>query len=365
MNRLSINTGFILLLIFLGVGAFDALVPLKAFAVQASDNPSDPTAPPVLQSNDNDGLNGNDLRKYRSPRSGDLVSVGQDRIIGKDEVIENNAVVIGADLTVYGRVDGDAVCIGGDLTVGPDAIINGDIVNVGGTLAVDPSARTFKDRVNVRDPFGFLKDMTAVDIHKLGGKINYITKILRIVMDCVYFILLLFLALLLTTFIPRQFKNVEDKLRNEFPKCVLLGIASMVGFPIIILAFLITIVGIPVIPFLLLAIILFTLTGYIVFSRMLGGRLLPEKAIMLQILAGLLLLHSPLLIGDLLLLPGGMILSATGHLFRVVGIILVLSLNFIGLGAVVYALLARKKPIEPNAVQPDSLPGSSGNGNEA
>lgn len=357
MNRISSNISFILLLIFLGMGVFTTFAPIRAFAVQG------PPAPPAPLLNGNNDFNGNDLMKYMGPHSGDSVSIGQARIIEQDEVIENNLVVIGADLTVYGRIDGDAVCIGGDLTVGPQAEIKGDIVNVGGTLDVNPSARTYKDRVNVQDPFGLLKGMTSVDIQKVGGKINYITKILRIVMDCVFFILLLFFALILTTFMPGQFKNVEEKLSNEFPKCVLLGIASMVGFPIIILAFLITIVGIPVIPLLLLAFILFSLTGYIVFSKMLGGRLLPEKAIMLQILAGLLLLHSPLLIGDLLLLPGGMILSATGHLFRIVGIILVFSLNFIGLGAVIYALMARKKPIEPYVIQPDGFPGSSGNGN--
>jgi len=341
---------------FMGVGVFNPLDPLNAFAVQAPSNPPEPIAPPAPPLNDNNGFYGNDLMKYVGPRSDDLVSIGQDRIIGQDEVIESNVVVIGADLTVYGQINGDAVCIGGDLTVGPQAVIKGALVNVGGILDVNPSARIYKDRVNVQDPFGLLKGISNVDIQKMGGKINLVAKILRIIMDLVYLVLLLFFALLLTTFMPGQFRNVEERLRNEFPKCVLLGIASMVGFPIIIIAFVITIVGIVAVPFLLLACLLFSLTGYIVFSRILGERLLPEKAIMLQILAGLLLLHSPLIIGDLFLLPGGMILSAIGHLFRVIGIILVFSLNFIGLGAVVYALMAGRKPVEPNAIQPDSLP---------
>lgn len=352
MNRISSKISIILLLIFLGIGAFNALAPLKAFAIQAPGNPPEPPAPPEPPEppappesplNGNNGFNGNDFIKYMGPRSGDLVSVGQDRIIGQDEVIESNVVVIGADLTVYGRINGDAVCIGGDLTVGPQAVINGDLVNVGGTLDVDPSARTYKDRVNVQDPFGVLKGMRDVDIQKIGGSFNLVAKILRIVMDFVYLVLLLFFALLLTTFMPVQFNNIEEKFSNEFPKCVLSGIATMVGLPIIIIAFVITVVGIAAVPFLLLASLFFSLTGYIVFSRILGRRLLPEKAIMLQILTALLLLHSPLIIGDLFLFPSGTLLSAIGHLFRAVGIILVLSINFIGLGAVVYALFAKQE----------------------
>ena len=360
MKRIYLNISFILLLIFMGIGVFNPLVPLKAFAVQG---PPDPPNPPAPLSNDNIGFNGNDLMKFMGPPSDDLVSVGQDRIIGQDEVIERNVVVIGADLTVYGQINGDAVCIGGDLTVGPQGVIKGNIVNVGGTMDVDPSARTYKDRVNVQDPFGFIKGMSGMDVQKLGGKINLVAKILRIVMDCVYFILLSFFALLLTTFMPRHFENIEEKLRNEFPRCVLLGIASMVGFPIIVIAFIITIVGIPAVPFLLLACLLCSLTGYIVFSRILGERLLPEKAVILQILAGLLLLHSPLLIGDLLFLTGGTIPSAIGHVFRSIGTIIIISVNFIGLGAVIYALLARREKTRLHTIQTGKLSGSSDNGN--
>lgn len=128
-------------------------------------------------------------------------------------------------------------------------------------------------------------------------------------------------------------------------------------------AFVITLVGILAVPFLLLAFVLSSLAGYIVFSRILGGRLLPEKTVMLQILIGLLLLHSPLLAGDLLLLPDETILSVIGHVFRISGVILLVSINFIGLGAVVYSLLSRRGAVQPHEKQPDDLPGSSGNGN--
>lgn len=360
MKRVSLDTSFIIFLIFMGIGVFNSLVPLKTFAMQS---PPDPPEPPDHPDPLNLNIKVNDLMKNMNSHSDEEVSIGHDLIIGQDEIIESNVVVIGADLTVYGQVNGDAVCIGGDLTVGPQAVIKGDLVNFGGKLDVDPSARTYKDRVNIGGPFGFLKGMEGADFQKFGEKMSLIAKIMRIITDCVYVLLITFLALLLTTFMPRQFNSIEEKLRNEFPKCVLLGLASMIGLPILVVGFVITLVGILAVPFLFLACFLCSLTGYIVFSRMLGTRFLPEKTIMLQILAGLLLLHSPLIIGDLLLFPGGTILSLIGHLFRVVGIILVFSLNFIGLGAVVYTLMARRQSAQPLKSQPDNLSGSLGNGN--
>lgn len=359
MRRISSNINLILVLIFIGIMFFNPFILTREVSAQ----PSEPNPVNPFPYNNIDAIE-NDLMKSRAihPRSDDLVSMGQDRIIERDEVIESNVVVIGADLTVYGRINGDAVCIGGDLTVGPQGVIKGNIVNVGGTLDVDPSARTYKDRVNVQDPFGFLKGISGMDVQKLGGKINLVAKILRIVMDCVYILLIMFFALLLTTFMSQQFNSVEEKLSKEFPKCVLLGVASMIGVPIIIIGFIITVIGIMAVPFLLLACVLCSLTGYIVFSRMLGRRLLPEKNIILQIMAGVLLLHGLLVIGDLFLLQGGAIPSAIGHVFRSVGAIIIISVNFIGLGAVIYSLLARRKTLESPISQPDRFPNSSGNG---
>jgi hypothetical protein len=320
----------------------------------------------------------NPTGRFRSGNDGS-VAVGQDLVVGPDEVVDE-AVVMGADLTVYGTVNGDAVCIGGDLTLGPGAVVKGDLVNVGGTLTVDPTAKTYKDRVNVGGgfPFNFLKGIMKDEIEhsngrgssedsttfrgRIGARRNqapepegFAPRLLRLAMDFVYILLLLFFALLLTTFMPRQFGHIEAHLSNEFPRSILLGIASMAGVPIVLVAFIISVVGILFIPFFLLALVVSCLMGYVVFGRMLGRRLLPGRQIMLQILGGLLLLHSPFLIGDVFLLPGVSYLSIIGHVFRGVGSVVFFCVMFIGLGAVLYSLWGKRAPASTGGGGPETL----------
>ena len=85
----------------------------------------------------------------RSKENEEVVSIGQDRVIREDEVITGDVVVVGGNLTVYGRVKGDAVCVGGDLVVGPKATVRGDLVNVGGKAQIDPAAHIRGKKVNV------------------------------------------------------------------------------------------------------------------------------------------------------------------------------------------------------------------------
>jgi hypothetical protein len=305
----------------------------------------------------------------RSPLIEDSVTFGQDRVVGPDDVVRD-AVVIGGDLTVLGTVRGEAVCIGGKLTVGPGAVIRGDLVNVGGTLTVDPSAQTYGDRVNIGGegfPFSLLKGLKGIgkekpsdegwlDVHKDLGTNGFAARLLRLVMDFVYLLLLLFFALLLTTFLPRQFENMEAHLTSQFPQSILLGITSMVGVPLILLAFVISLIGILFIPFFLVALFISCLMGYIVFSRVLGRRVLSGKPIMLQIVGGLLLLHAAFLIGDVLLLPGGAVYSIIGHVFRGVGKVIFFCANFIGLGAVLYSIWGKRELAVAAAGTPEVPP---------
>jgi hypothetical protein len=317
------------------------------------------------------------LRDLNIDPQDNSVSIGQDRVIGPDEVVANDVVVIGANLTINGKVHGDAVCIGGNLKVGPQAEINGDMVNVGGQLSVDPSAKTNGERVNMGGANSFsppgLPDVPGIGappqlgpnwpgINRSGNEPTFASKILRLALDCIYLAFLLFFALILTVFMPRQFNHIEDHLSNEFPRCTLLGLTLMIGFPLILLAFVITLVGILAIPLLLLAWVLSCCLGYIVFARILGRKIISIKPIMLQILVGLLLIHSPLLAGDVILLVDGSFYSVIGQVFRVVGIIILVCVNFIGFGAVVYSLWGKRDLLRSKKNRQNNSDGSSGNG---
>jgi hypothetical protein len=327
------------------------------------------------------------LRDLNIDPQDNSVSIGKDRVIGPDEVVVNDVVVVGANLTVNGKVHGDAVCIGGNLKVGPNAEINGELVSIGGQLTVDPSAKTNGSNVNIMggSPFNPQSNPQTPGIgpngpngpnipnipqygpnwfgvNKYDEQPTFASKILRLALDAIYLGFLLFFALILTVFMPKQFNHIEEHLSNEFPRCTLLGIALMIGFPLILLAFVITLVGILAIPLLLLAWVLSCLLGYIAFGRILGRRIIAEKPVMLQILVGLVLLHSPLLIGDFVLLADGNFFTVIGLVFRIIGYIILFSVNFIGFGAVVYSLWGKRDLLRSKKNKQNGSTGPSENG---
>ncbi|MCA0445668.1 MAG: DUF5686 family protein [Bacteroidetes bacterium] len=57
-----------------------------------------------------------------------------DKIVEEDETIPNKVMVINGNLTVKGKVEGDAVAVNGDVNLKKSAVINGDVVSVGGKV---------------------------------------------------------------------------------------------------------------------------------------------------------------------------------------------------------------------------------------
>jgi len=345
MKRITLSISFISVFIFL------SLIPVnQVFLAEnafAEEDQADQFLVPVPPAQP--------FQEWPDFHQNDAVSIGQGRIIGEDEIVKD-AVVIGANLIVNGTVNGNAVCIGGNLTVGPGATIKGDIVNIGGQLIVDPLAVTHGERVNVRGvlPFGSFKGLGTF------------FKILRLVIDSVCFIFILFLALIMTAFMPRQFDHIEEYLTNEFPRCALLGIACMIGLPIVTVLLFISMVGILAVPFLALAVIVSCMMGVVVFGRVLGRKLLANSPIMLQVLIGLLLLYGLLLAGDIiLLLSSGSVYSIIGHVLRWIGIIILICVNFIGLGAVVYSVWGTRGIAQVQGDKPNNFSSISGGANTA
>jgi hypothetical protein len=147
---------------------------------------------------------------------------------------------------------------------------------------------------------------------------------------------MLFMAFLLSVFIPRQLGNIEEHLTGDFPRSALLGVGALIVLPLVSLVFVITCVGIPFLPLLLLAVLVAWLLGYIAFSRVLGAKLLGEKPGMLQAFVGLVLVQSAPLTGDLINLPGGAF-STVAMVIRAIGAVIFIGVGLVGLGAALYS----------------------------
>jgi hypothetical protein len=262
-------------------------------------------------------------------------------------------VVVGGDLTIDGRVDGDTVCVGGRLTLGPKAVVGGDAVNVGGTATISDSAVIHGEKVNVAVaglPFAHLSKLHAMHDDHDGGEGGVTKRVMKLVWEVAMFAFFLFVALLVTVFMPRQFFRIEDHLTGAFPRCALMGAAVMIVVPLVLLVLLVTVVGIPLIPLVVIAVSVTMIVGYVVFSRVLGRRLVGERHVMLQIFVGMLLLSAASLAGDALALPGG-VMETVAHVFRFIGGVIFVGASFAGLGAVLYSKWGKRTLAETRAAQ--------------
>jgi len=270
----------------------------------------------------------------------DRVAMGQNLVIEEGETVDGDAVCIGGNLTVRGTVCGDAVCVGGLLTATPTAVICGDAVSVGGTTDLSPQADIRGERVAVEGNIPGLQGLKWLGL--LGEAASDLAdRITAAASEVVFFGFLIFLALLLTVFLPRQAERVEEHLAGAFPYSALIGVAALILIPLATLVLTISIVGIPIVPLLLLAMLVCMFVGYIVMGRVLGRKLVGERHAMYQIFIGLLVLQGPALFGDLLSLPGGL-LEKIGGIFVGIGWVIFIGVSFIGLGAVVYSKFGKR-----------------------
>jgi hypothetical protein len=267
----------------------------------------------------------------------DKVQVGHDLTIDEDETVKD-AVAIGADLTVLGTVRGNAVCIGGLLRLGPKASVRGDAVSVGGRMDLEDGARVRGQQVAVGGPpLGHLlgKHFLGKSSWQPGWqKVSH--RLADLFSEIVFLFFVLFIALLVTVFMPRQLRNIDEHLTEAFPRAALLGVAALVIVPLVMLALVVTCIGIPLVPLVLLVVAVAALLGYIAFAHILGQRILGSKAPLLQIAIGLLLLQAPTLLAAVVALPGGVFHMVAAPL-DFVGAIITFGACAIGLGAVVHS----------------------------
>jgi len=302
-------------------------------------------------------------------KKGDVVLFGQNKTIVAGEVVAGDVVVVGGNLKIDGTVKGDAVCVGGNLAVGPEAEIKGDLVNVGGKSDVDPAAEVGGDRVNVVGvPLGILKHFKhfkGVDHDRFDDGKGFVYRLAKLISELVFFLFLLFLALLMTVFMPRQLGRIDDHLTGDFPRSALLGVAVMILLPLVLIILAVTIVGIPLIPLVLLAVAVTCFMGYIAFGKVLGRKLMGERHVMLHILVGLALLQGASILGDLIALPGGSFMLVSG-IFRTIGTIIFIGGGFLGLGAVVYSRWGKRTIAQTRTARtPNGTNGTNGTNGHA
>lgn len=272
---------------------------------------------------------------------------GQDVIVRAGESIDE-AVSLGANVIVYGKVDGDAVAVMGEVHIepggsvdgdvvsvlggtkvgrdceidgdvvsvlgstclGPNASISGDAVNVLGGLRLENSARVHGDKIQIggREIFksnacgtGFAHGFPHNGIENIWKTILFGPFIGVLPAFGVFFVTLLSLfklivwcgiAMLIAWFLPDAVMRMSECGINAPVKVFVVGLITTLLLPLFLVFFAITIIGIPIAVLLVMFTIIGYLVGYIGIAMWLGRRLpnAAQRTPVLNVLLGVLVI---------------------------------------------------------------------------
>jgi len=239
----------------------------RAFLRQPEERPAPPPEPPPPASE-------------RTPhrRVGERVRVFGDVSVGRDEMVDGQAIAVLGSVRVDGRVADQVVAVLGSVTLGSDAVVDGDVVAVGGRVHRAEGAEIHGriTEVNFMSP--------EVGLWRVGpwwggpfmfvpfsGTARFFGTVFRL-------FLLGLLASVVLLIVREPVERVGRRIRAEPIKMAVIGVLAELLFvpalalSVVILA--ISIIGIPLllfVPFLVVAALLVLVGGFASAAYVLGG----------------------------------------------------------------------------------------------
>jgi hypothetical protein len=219
--------------------------------------------------------------------SDELIVINRSEVVSPDEVVRN-AVVIGGDIQVDGRIERDLVVVGGSVTLNGE--IGGDLVLVGGKLISGNDAVVERKGVLIGGPFEIASRLTFDDDlfqFPLPGLFSFLSGIKLWVGHCVILMrpfapavawtMLLAGLLLLINFLTLILLGsaVDQSVKIFAPKPItaffvgLLGLILLGPFLVLVTA---TGIGLLLVPFVICAIIAAIVVGKVAVYATLGQR---------------------------------------------------------------------------------------------
>jgi cytoskeletal protein CcmA (bactofilin family) len=257
--------------------------------------------------------------------SADIVQIGTDIFIEKDERVEGNVIVFGGDIEIEGEVKGDAVAILGDVSV--TGYIHGSAIAPTGAVVVYSMGKVRKDVIG--------GSITTHPGSLVGGKKEYTNVRLPIrpkLFQGVYLaiflthlglaVFLIFLILLAHAFGGENIAMVRTRISESGFKSFLVGLVSLLlGVPLVFVLLIITVIGIPVALLVLpLAIILAQIMGYAAVGLRFGEKLAENTIFTVKSQLGRTIMGTSAML--MIILFGGVLIIIPATPIKVLGWIL-------------------------------------------
>lgn len=262
-----------------------------------------------------------------------IVKFGGNVVVGRNEIVNGDVVVFFGDAMIYGTVRGGVVVILGDIKLTSTSSVEKDLFCIWGNAEAAPGAHIF-GTTNIFN-FGKLleKSVHTRTIDAIFGAMRFLR------------VLLLFaVAFILQAAFQKPVHLIHDKLRNQYPKSLVMGMLAILSLPIVIVLLLITIIGIPVallaLPLVILAAFLMGATAMMFWiGRDIGKRLgIRNLSVVLTLVIGVIGLEWPSLLYQVVKPWGGFL----GTVFAVLGVLIFFAAWVPGFGAVILTRFGTK-----------------------
>ncbi len=291
-------------------------------------------------------------------RRGDIVRIGGNVTVPRDEVVSGDVVAIGGSADVDGEVTRGVTVIGGSLNLGPDAIVREDVSVIGGTLNRAPGARIDGKVDNVGFGPNFRVRQRAAGRFPVRNLFSHVGGFLGTVLRTT---LLILFGLIVVVLGGRFIDAIAERTASEPLLSGFTGLLAEVLFvplmvvTVIVLA--VSIVGIPLlllIPFAVALAVVLMIIGFTgvacVVGRFVSRRIGIGRSPYLSVALGVLVVLGVTLIAKLCALVGGVAFGMViGGTLAVLGVLAEYLAWTIGIGALILTWLSRRHRGQPAA----------------
>jgi len=220
---------------------------------------------------------------------GDKVLMGDDLVVEADEVIGGDAVSMGGNITVLGKVMGSVVSIGGDVTLGDSSFVGKDAVSVGGEVIRSETAIVGREVMEVDGPAIF-KPRLGRNQHSDDDDNSVGHRFAGFVQTVIFFLVLFAFAALALYLVRQRIEYASDYLSREPIVSLLLGLVSPFLLLVSFVLLCITLIGIPVALAILVLYPVFIFVGWVVTGHRIGRSVAAGETPLRTVFAGLLVM---------------------------------------------------------------------------
>ncbi len=222
----------------------------------------------------------------------DVFSFDDDIVISADERVQGDVITLFGDAVILGEVDGQVFVLGGQLTLGEDALVHESVSVVFGEMRRDEQS-SVSGGVQIFNPGGDDDDLSQL----LTGEVGFLVKL------AVIFVIALLVMVLFVMVPSSRLEIINETLARKGTRSFVTGIIWLtlghVLLLVVVIVLVATVIGIPLALLLGLGYILMGLMAIGTVARILGNRIIPRDTPFLPILAGLVLISLPGILGAL------------------------------------------------------------------